>query len=90
MTTRLSPTQQKAFDVLQHAYPIGNVFVLHGHAGMGKTTVLREVEHSHGGAFSDHEHLSRRHAIKASIGPRRNLRALGAASAGAARVRAGR
>lgn len=51
MMTRLSPTQQKAFDVLQHAHPIGNVFVLHGNAGMGKTTVLREVERSHGGAF---------------------------------------
>ena len=51
MTTQLSPAQQKAFDVLQHARSIGNVFVLHGHAGMGKTTVLREVERAHGGAF---------------------------------------
>ena len=51
MMTRLSPTQQKAFDVLQYARTIGNVFVLHGDAGMGKTTVLREVERAHGGAF---------------------------------------
>src|SRR5262245_17031173 len=51
MMTHLSPAQQKAFDVLQHARPIGNVFVLHGHAGMGKTTVLREVERARGGAF---------------------------------------
>ncbi len=51
MMTHLSPAQQKAFDVLQYARPIGNVFVLHGDAGMGKTTVLREVERSHGGAF---------------------------------------
>ena len=41
MMTRFSPTQQRAFDALQHAFPIGNVFVLQGDAGMGKTTVLR-------------------------------------------------
>jgi SpoVK/Ycf46/Vps4 family AAA+-type ATPase len=51
MMTRLSPAQQKAFDLLQHALPIGNVFVLNGGAGMGKTTVLREVERAQGGAF---------------------------------------
>lgn len=51
MMTHLSPVQQKAFDVLQHARSIGSVFVLHGHAGMGKTTVLREVERDHGGVF---------------------------------------
>ncbi len=51
MSIPLCPAQQMAFDVLQHAHPIGNVFVLHGDAGMGKTTVLREVERAHGGAF---------------------------------------
>jgi len=51
MMTRLSPAQQKAFDILHHALPIGSVFVLHGHAGMGKTTVLREIERAHGGAL---------------------------------------
>jgi SpoVK/Ycf46/Vps4 family AAA+-type ATPase len=47
----LNPAQQKAFDILQHALPIGNIFVLSGNAGMGKTTVLREVQQSHGGTF---------------------------------------
>lgn len=51
MMTRLSPAQQKALDALQNALPIGNVFVLTGDAGMGKTTVLREVERANGGAF---------------------------------------
>ncbi|HTU21654.1 MAG TPA: ATP-binding protein [Gemmataceae bacterium] len=51
MMAHLNQAQQKAFDVLQHAHPIGNVFVLHGDAGMGKTTVLREAHRSHGGAF---------------------------------------
>jgi SpoVK/Ycf46/Vps4 family AAA+-type ATPase len=51
METRLSPAQQRAWDGLQHAHAVGNVFVLYGGAGMGKTTVLREVERAHGGAF---------------------------------------
>jgi transitional endoplasmic reticulum ATPase len=51
MATRLSPAQQKAWDALQQAHAVGNVFVLHGDAGEGKTTVLREVERAHGGAF---------------------------------------
>lgn len=51
ITSRLSPAQQRAFDVLQNALPIGNVFVLTGDSGMGKTTVLREVERAHSGVF---------------------------------------
>jgi ATP-dependent 26S proteasome regulatory subunit len=51
MTTQLSPVQQRAFDVLQDAYPVGNVFVLQGGAGMGKTTVLQEMNRAHDGAF---------------------------------------
>jgi len=51
MSTRLSPVQQKAFEVLQDAHAVGNVFVLHGEAGRGKTTVLREMESAHGGAY---------------------------------------
>lgn len=51
MLTILSPAQQKAFDVLQRALPIGNVFVLNGESGTGKTTVLRQVERAHGGVL---------------------------------------
>lgn len=51
MMTRLSPVQQKAFDSLQHALPIGSVFVLQGGAGTGKTIVLDEVKRAYGGAL---------------------------------------
>ena len=51
MTIQLCPAQQRAYDGLLHALPVGNVFVLSGDTGSGKTTVLREVHGATGGAF---------------------------------------
>jgi ABC-type transport system involved in cytochrome c biogenesis ATPase subunit len=42
MTTQLCPVQQQAFDALSSGLSAGNVFVLSGDNGMGKTTVLLE------------------------------------------------
>lgn len=41
--TTLCPAQQKAFDDLVQAFPIGHVFVLWSHAGMGRTTIIEQV-----------------------------------------------
>ena len=51
METSLCPAQQKAFDLLSSLLPEGNVFVLTGSVGMGKTTVLRALHRQVGGAF---------------------------------------
>ena len=47
----LTPTQQSAADGLLRGLPAGDVFVLEGQPGMGKTTVLLEVHRQAGGAF---------------------------------------
>jgi ATP-dependent 26S proteasome regulatory subunit len=51
MEPSLCPAQQHAFDGLSSALPDGHVFVLSGSAGMGKTTVLRALHATTGGAF---------------------------------------
>ncbi len=47
----LCPAQKHALDGLLEALPIGNVLVLYGETGMGKTTVLREFHRRAGGVF---------------------------------------
>ncbi len=49
--TKLCPAQQTAVDGLVDTLPIGNVFALWGDAGSGKTTVLREIQRTIGGAL---------------------------------------
>ena len=50
-TTTLCPAQQRAFDGLMAGLPAGNVFVLGGDTGRGKTTVLNAVHDALGGPF---------------------------------------
>ena len=47
----LSPAQQQARDGILYALPLSHVFWLWGGRGMGKTTVLRDVHRTTGGAF---------------------------------------
>jgi ATP-dependent 26S proteasome regulatory subunit len=49
--TKLSPAQQKAFDYLTEAFPIGNILIVWAQAGMGKTTILEELHRAKGGQF---------------------------------------
>jgi len=49
--TKLSPAQQKAFDYLMEAQSVGNIFVVWGHDGMGRTTILEEFHRIKGGEF---------------------------------------
>ncbi len=49
--TSLSPTQNRAYSGLMKALSIGNVFVFWGRVGKGKTTVLRAIHRTTGGAF---------------------------------------
>lgn len=51
--TKLSPSQQEAFDHLLEALPIGSVFSLWSGNGMGKTTILQELHRKRGGEFLD-------------------------------------
>jgi ATP-dependent 26S proteasome regulatory subunit len=51
MATRLCPAQQQAFEGLRRGLSIGNILVLWGATGMGKTIVLRELHRSAGGVF---------------------------------------
>jgi predicted AAA+ superfamily ATPase len=51
MPTALCPTQQHLCDRLLHGLPLTNVLVLQARGGMGKTTLLHEVHHRHGGIF---------------------------------------
>jgi ATP-dependent 26S proteasome regulatory subunit len=51
MATTLTPAQRGALDGLLEALPVGNVFVLRGDTGMGKSTLLREVQHLQNAAF---------------------------------------
>ena len=44
MTTTLSPTQQRGMETLLYGMDIGNLFVVYGNAGMGKTTVLQALQ----------------------------------------------
>lgn len=51
MMVKFSPAQQEAFDLLMHVTDVGNVIVLYGNTGLGKSTVLREAHRRLGGAF---------------------------------------
>lgn len=51
MQTTLSPTQQAEYNALTHALPVGNIFVVHGETGMGKTTLLEELHRAEGGVL---------------------------------------
>jgi ATP-dependent 26S proteasome regulatory subunit len=48
---QLCPAQQRVFDNLSADLEAGNVFVVAGDTGMGKTTVLRQLHEKVGGAF---------------------------------------
>jgi SpoVK/Ycf46/Vps4 family AAA+-type ATPase len=49
--TQLCPAQQRVFEGLSACLDVGNVFVVAGDTGMGRTTVLRQVHEKVGGAF---------------------------------------
>jgi ATP-dependent 26S proteasome regulatory subunit len=51
MSAPLTPSQQRGYDELRRLLPLGNVFVLAGNEGTGRTTVLRRLHHEAGGAF---------------------------------------
>src|SRR3954465_4870714 len=51
MSVQLSPSQQRGYDELRRLLPLGNVFVLAGNDGAGRTTVLRQLHREVGGAF---------------------------------------
>src|SRR5262245_10317855 len=51
MNIKFSPAQQGAFDNLSRLLKIGNVIVLYGAIGAGKSTVLGEIHRRTGGAF---------------------------------------
>jgi ATP-dependent 26S proteasome regulatory subunit len=51
MQTTLSPAQRVAYEGLLEATSAGNLAVLWGSVGMGRTTILRELHRSLGGAF---------------------------------------
>jgi cytidylate kinase len=51
MSLRLCPAQQRGFDQMRRLWPLGNVFVLAGDAGRGRTTVLRQLHRDVGGTF---------------------------------------
>ncbi len=51
MPYTLCPAQQQAFDHLQQLLPLGNVFLLAGGTGCGRTTVLQQVHAHRGGAL---------------------------------------
>ncbi|HEX4810799.1 MAG TPA: ATP-binding protein [Bryobacteraceae bacterium] len=47
----LTPSQQKAADALLAAIPVGNVFVLRGKPGVGRTRILRHIHAQLGGVL---------------------------------------
>src|SRR4051812_48973932 len=51
MPTALCPTQQQLCDHLLSALPQASVLVIEADSGMGKTTLLREIQHRHGGVL---------------------------------------
>ena len=52
MATNLCPAQQRAHEGLRHSLKQGNIVVLYGADGAGKTTVLREIHDDAGGRSS--------------------------------------
>jgi len=63
MNVKFSPAQQEAFDNLSRLLTIGNVLVLYGAIGSGKSTALGEIHRRTGGAF-----LSVRNFVEAMRG----------------------
>jgi ATP-dependent 26S proteasome regulatory subunit len=63
MNVEFSPAQQQAFDNLSRLLPIGNIFVLYGGVGSGKSTVLGELHRQTRGAL-----LSVRNLVEAMRG----------------------
>ena len=51
MSVSLCPAQQDAFDSATRLLPAGNLFVVYGETGCGRTTVLEGVHRETGGAF---------------------------------------
>src|SRR5687768_11330534 len=51
MRIELCPAQGAALEQLRQALPVGNVFILYGGTGLGKTTVLRELHRELGGTY---------------------------------------
>ncbi|MBI1917768.1 MAG: ATP-binding protein [Planctomycetes bacterium] len=51
MAEHLTPAQRRALDGVTTALTIAHVVALQGDRGMGKTTLLHEVQRQHGGAF---------------------------------------
>jgi predicted AAA+ superfamily ATPase len=51
VTVQLCPAQRRVFDGLSADLDVGNVFVVHGETGMGRTTVLRQLHAAVGGVF---------------------------------------
>jgi transitional endoplasmic reticulum ATPase len=51
MTCTLCPAQKQAFQQLQRLLPLGNIFILSGATGRGRTTVLEQVQAEQGGAL---------------------------------------
>ena len=47
----LTPVQQQAFDGLLSRIPVGDVLVLRGNAGSGKTTILERIKGTCGATF---------------------------------------
>lgn len=52
----LCPSQQTAYELLKTALPIGNVFVVYGATGFGKTLLLQKAHQELGGARLTMEH----------------------------------
>src|ERR1051325_1375035 len=51
MSSKLCPEQQRALDGLTAGLSVGNLVLLWGASGMGKTTVLKALHAQTGGAF---------------------------------------
>ncbi len=47
----LIPAQDSAYKVLKYAFGAGNLLLLEGHSGRGRTTVLRKLHEETGGGF---------------------------------------
>ena len=57
MAIKLCPAQQQALDQISSMLPVGNLFVLYGTTGAGKSTVLSEIHRHMGGAFLNMKNL---------------------------------
>lgn len=54
--TKLSPSQQRAFNELMEAFPKGNIFVVWSGEGKGRTTILRQFHKQEGGHWLPLKH----------------------------------